>query len=177
MVCFFKIQNYQGQAMSDTQRLRISLYLDLTKHPELSYLQEMGSGRSAEALRLMAIGKRHEDYVVRKISEQLGDISSPEALREILFNPSSVLNQTHQDLVTLQSSVEKSEPSKPVQAPPALDPAPAPPKFIEPKAEPNRYIQTDPKNNESRPENDEAKKIVGMFITPPKQNNDKIDGN
>lgn len=82
--------------MSDTQRLRISLYLDLAKYPELSYLQEMGSGRSAEALRLMAIGKRHEDHVVSKMSEQLGDLSSPAALREILFNPSSLLNQTPQ---------------------------------------------------------------------------------
>lgn len=99
--------------MSDAQRLRISLYLDLTKYPELSYLHEMGSGRSAEALRLMAIGKRHEDHVVNKMSEQLGGLSSPEALREILFNPSPLLNQIYQE-------VEKSESvePKPVQVPP-----------------------------------------------------------
>lgn len=78
--------------MSEQQRFRISLYLDLAKYPELEYLQTMGAGRSAEALRLLAIGKRHEDYVVKQMSERLGGITSPEALREILFNPSSSLH-------------------------------------------------------------------------------------
>lgn len=141
--------------MSESQRIRISLYLDLAKYPELAYLQAMGSGRSSEALRLMAIGKRHEDYVVKQMSDQLGGLSSPDALREIMFNPSSVLNR------------ELEGTAQALQAPPN-------PEQKKPKGDTAEPSKSTEKNEPSLVPSNEKEKALNKKVT--NENQDDKDG-